>query len=414
MGRPLRVLHVIPSVGPLRGGPSVMVRTMARGLAHAGLEVHVAATDDNGRGRLGVPHAIPVVEEAVTYHYFPRQTRFYSVSWPLGRWLARHVRDYDLVHVHALFSFAAVPAAYWAARAGVPYVVRPLGTLNRWGMEHRRPWLKRLSFAIIERRILRGAARIHYASEQEQIEAAELGLNPRQAVVPLGIDLTPFAEMPPRGWLRERVPGSAGRPVALFLSRLDPKKGLDLLLAAFARARSRRPDLVLVIAGSGDPGFEQGVRRDAARLGLGDSVYWAGFLSGKEKLAALADADVFVLPSYSENFGVAVVEAMAAGLPVVISDRVGIYREVAAARAGLVVPCEQEAVAEAVLQLTLDAGLRDALGTRGRELARSRFSLEAMTDGLIAMYGGVLGASHRADEKVAWRASARWTRWGQR
>src|SRR6185436_15853567 len=106
--------------------------------------------------------------------------------------------------------------------------------------------------------------------------------------------------------------------------------GLDLLLAAFASARSRR-DLVLVIAGSGDPGFEQGVRRDATRLGLGESVYWAGFLSGKEKLAALADADVFVLPSYSENFGVAVVEAMAARLPVVISDQVGIHREVAAA-----------------------------------------------------------------------------------
>jgi glycosyltransferase involved in cell wall biosynthesis len=414
MGRPLRVLHVIPSVGPLRGGPSVMVRTMARGLAHAGVEVHVATTDDNGRGRLGVSHAIPVVEEAVTYHYFSRQTRFYGVSWPLGRWLARHVRDYDLVHVHALFSFAAVPAAYWAARAGVPYVVRPLGTLNRWGMEHRRPWLKRLSFAIIERRILRGAARIHYTSEQEQIEAAELGLNRRQAVVPLGIDLTPFAELPPRGWLRERAPGSAGRPVALFLSRLDPKKGLDLLLAAFARARSRKPDLVLVIAGSGDPGFEQGLRRDATRLGLGDSVYWAGFLSGREKLAALADADLFALPSYSENFGIAVVEAMAAGLPVVISDGVGVYREVAAARAGLVVPCEQEALAEALLQLTLDAGLRDEFGTRGRELARSRFSLEAMTDGLIAMYGGVLGTSHRVDEKVAWRASARSTRLGRR
>jgi glycosyltransferase involved in cell wall biosynthesis len=414
MDRPLRVLHVIPSVGPLRGGPSVMVRTMARGLAHAGLEVHVAATDDNGHGRLDVPHAIPVVEDRVAYHFFPRQTRFYGVSWPLSRWLARHVRDYDLVHVHALFSFAAVPAAYWAALAGVPYVVRPLGTLNRWGMEHRRPWLKRLSFATIERRILRGAARIHYTSEQEQIEVVDLGVNRCQAMVPLGIDLTPFAELPPRGWLRERVPGSAGRPVALFLSRLDAKKGLDLLLAGFARARSRRPDLVLVIAGSGEPGFEQGVRRDATRLGLGDNVYWAGFLSDKEKLAALADADIFVLPSYSENFGVAVVEAMAAGLPVVISDRVGIHREVAAARAGLVVPCEPEAVAEAVLQLTLDAGLRDALGTRGRELARSRFSLEAMTDGLIEMYSEVLGASHRADEKVAWPPSARSTRWGQR
>jgi glycosyltransferase involved in cell wall biosynthesis len=398
MVRPLRVLHVIPSVGPLRGGPSVMVRMMARGLAHAGLEVHVAATDDNGHGRLDVPHAFPVVEDGVTYHYFPRQTRFYGVSWPLGRWLAGHVRDYDLVHVHALFSFAAVPAAYWAARAGVPYVVRPLGTLNRWGMEHRRPWLKRLSFAIIERRILQGAARIHYTSEQEQIEAAELGLNRRQAVVPLGIDLAPFAELPPRGWLRQRASGWAGRPVALFLSRLDPKKGLDLLLAAFALARAQRPDLALVIAGSGDASFERGVRRDAARLGLGDSVYWAGFLSGKEKLAALADADLFVLPSYSENFGVAAVEAMAARLPVVISDQVGIHREVAAARAGVVVPCERELLADALLRVASDASLRAELGARAQDLVRRRFSIQAMTAAVATMYEEVLRASHMPGE----------------
>jgi glycosyltransferase involved in cell wall biosynthesis len=375
-----------------------MVRTMARGLAHAGLKVHVAATDDNGRGRLAVPHAIPVVEEAVTYHYFPRQTRFYGVSWPLGRWLARHVRDYDLVHVHALFSFTSVPAAYWAARAGVPYVVRPLGTLNRWGMERRRPWLKRLSFSIIERRILRGAARIHYTSEQERIEAAEVGLNRHQAVVPLGIDLAPFAELPARGWLRQRASGWAGRPVALFLSRLDPKKGLDLLLAAFARARAQRPDLALVIAGSGDAGFERGVRRDATRLGLGDSVYWAGFLSGTEKLAALADADLFVLPSYSENFGVAAVEAMAAGLPVVISDRVGIHREVAAARAGVVVPCERELLADALLRVASDASLRAELGARAQDLVRRRFSIQAMTVAVATMYEEVLGASHMAGE----------------
>ena len=390
MDRPLRVLHVIPSVGPLRGGPSVMVRTMARGLAHAGLEVHVAATDDNGRGRLHVPHATPLLEDEVTYTYFPRQTRFYTFSWPLTRWLACHVRDYDLVHIHALFSYAAAPAAYWAARAGVPYVVRPLGTLNRWGMEHRRPWLKRLSLHLVEHRILRGAARVHYTSQQERVEAVELGVRAPNVVVPLGIDLTPFAQLPPRGWLRERASGLAGRPVALFLSRLDPKKGLDLLLDGFARARVQRPDLGLVIAGSGDPGFEQGLHRDATRLGLGDSVYWAGFLSGKEKLAALADADLFVLPSYSENFGAAVVEAMAAGLPIVISDRVGIYREVVAARAGLVVPCEQEALADAVLRLAADSALRGELGARGRDLAGRRFSIAAMTDNLLGMYGDVL------------------------
>src|SRR5438445_624243 len=129
----MKVLHVIPSVGPLRGGPSVMLHTMARGLSQAGVTVDVATTDDNGPERLNVETAQPLEEDRVTYRYFPRQTRFYTFSWPLTRWLAKHVCDYDVVHIHALFSYAAVPAAYWASRYTVPYVVRPLGVLNRWG-----------------------------------------------------------------------------------------------------------------------------------------------------------------------------------------------------------------------------------------------------------------------------------------
>ena len=120
LANPIRVLHVIPSVGPLRGGPSVTMRLMARGLARAGCEVHVATTDDDGPGRLEVPLGVPVVDEGVTYRHFRRQTRFYGFSWPLTRWLARHVRDYDLVHAHALFSYATLPAAHYARRPACP------------------------------------------------------------------------------------------------------------------------------------------------------------------------------------------------------------------------------------------------------------------------------------------------------
>src|SRR5437762_2322947 len=130
-----KVLHVIPSVGPLRGGPSEVIRTMVRGLAETGLEVHVATTDDNGRGRLDVPLGVPVPEDGATYWYFSRQTRFYNFSWPVSRWLAGHVQQYDLVHIHALFSYTTLPAAVYSRRLGVPYIIRPLGTLNRWGMQ---------------------------------------------------------------------------------------------------------------------------------------------------------------------------------------------------------------------------------------------------------------------------------------
>src|SRR2546422_889665 len=100
----------------LRGGPSVLVRTLASGLSRAGIETHIATTDDNGPERLRVPLGVPVVQEGVTYWYFSRQTRFYTFSWPLAHWLARHIPEFDLVHIHALFSFAALPAAFWANR----------------------------------------------------------------------------------------------------------------------------------------------------------------------------------------------------------------------------------------------------------------------------------------------------------
>jgi glycosyltransferase involved in cell wall biosynthesis len=392
----LQVLHVIPSVGPLRGGPSIMVQTMARGLTGAGVAVHVATTDDNGRERLDVPLGLPVGEEGVTYWYFPRQTRLYTFSWPLSRWLAQHVRDYDLVHIHALFSYAAMPAAFWCRRHGIPYVVRPLGTLNRWGLRHRHPWLKKLSLCLVERRILSGAAVVHYTSEQERLEAAELGLVDRSVVIPNAVDM---ASMPSGSWsgrFRARYPQLAGRLILLFLSRLDAKKGLDLLLPAFERVRRQHPSAVLVLAGSGEPALVEKLQHEATCLSIDADLLWTGFLSGAEKWAALADADLFVLPSYSENFGVAVVEAMACGLPVIVSDQVGIQQEIAAAQAGLVVRCEVEALSAACGQLLGDAELRAVLGRNGQALARQEFTLEAVTTRLVELYTKLARSPMRA------------------
>ena len=386
MARPTRVLHVIPSVAPVRGGPSAAVRTMTRGLARAGLDVHVATTDDGGPDRLSMPLDVPVVRDGVTYWYFRRQARAYTLSWPLFGWLGRHLAGYDLVHAHALFSWAPTAAAYWADRARVPYIVRPLGTLGRWGMRHRRRWLKRLSFRLLERRIVARAARVHYTSEQERLEAAELGVTGGGSVVPLGTDLGAFERLPPRGWLAERAPHLAGRPVVLFMSRIDPKKGLDLVIGALSALGRGDVKVVLVVAGTGTPECEAALRREAARRGVAGDIVWTGFLEGREKLAALADADLFVLPSYSENFGLAVVEAMACGVPVVISDRVGIHREVVAAGAGRVVPCEATALAGAIDRMVKDPNSKARHGARGRRLVRERFSMDAMTAGLIRMY----------------------------
>ena len=366
----------------------MVIRAMARGQAACGLEVHVATTDDNGPGRLPQPGRAPLMEAGVCYWVFRRQTRFYTFSWPLTRWLLKRVADFDIVHIHALFSFASVIAAVCARRRGIPYIIRPLGTLNRWGMHKRHPRLKRLSFRFIESRILKEAAGVQYTSQQEALEARQLGVDHGPLIVPNPVDLP--AHIPEPGAFRAAHPHLRnGAALVLFLSRLDPKKGLDLLLAAFSRVRENHPGATLVIAGDGDPAFVARLKQDGERLGLGASTIWTGFLQGEEKLAVLADADVFVLPSYSENFGVAIVEAMAAGLPVIVSDQVGIHREVAASRAGLVVPCSERELAEALQRMITDRAFRAAAGRNGQKLA-ARFSTKSVSHQLLKVYGEVV------------------------
>ena len=283
-----------------------------------------------------------------------------------------------------------MPAAFYAARYGVPYLVRPLGTLNRYGMHQRRPWLKQLSFQLIERRIIEHATLIHYTSEQERMEAAELGVDHPSVVIPNPVELPTTAQMQRKGQFRQQHPWLAERTLLLFLSRLDPKKGLDLLLPAFAQLKSTHPDVALVIAGDGEATFVAGLQSQARQLGIALDIVWTGFVENEAKQAVLADADIFVLPSYSENFGNVVVEAMAYGLPVVISDQVGIHQEIVHHGSGLATRCDRDDVSLALHQLVADHELRQHMGARGVNLASTRFSLQATTAQIIDLYTEVV------------------------
>ena len=387
----MKILHVIPTFAKSDGGPTLALHNMCQGLSQHRVEIHVCTTDGDSQGwRQAVPLNQPVKQYGATVWYFKRQTRFYTASWPLTRWLASQIKDYDLIHIHCLFSYAALPAAFYATRYHVPYIVRPLGTLSRWGMTHRRPLLKRLSFALIEKRILENAALIHYTSEQEQAEASALGVNTPSVVIPHGVELGMFDALPDPQTFRSQYPALDGKYVLLFLGRLHPVKGVELLLTAFRQLQDRYPNSVLVLAGEGARDYVAALRAQVASLGLTDAVVWTGFISGPQKLAALAAADAFVAPSFLESFGMSVVEAMAAGLPIVITDRVSIHHEVRQADAGLVVPCKANAMSTALLRLAHSAELCRQMGVNGRHLAHDRFSLQTMARSLIVMYEEVL------------------------
>lgn len=381
--RTLRVLHVIPSVSQSSGGPSKAIGQMEQVLAASGVEVVTITTDDDGNAaRLTVETGTAIACNGATRFYFPRQTLAYKASMPMLRWLRREVPGFDLVHVHALFSFAPVAAAWIARNAGVPYIIRPLGVLNHYGMEHRRSRLKALSIRLVEGGLLRNAAAVHFTADQERDEASALGIPMHSAVVPLGIESMPAASAE----LFLTAHPALGDRRLLFLSRVDPKKNIEVLLQAVAQARRSVAGLSLIICGDGEAAYLARLKKLSKDLGLQDCVAWAGHVDGALKASAFAAAELFVLPSFSENFGIAAVEALSAGLPCVLGEGVAVASRIDQAGAGVAVAPTADAVARAITTMLGDPALLAQASANARELAATEYSLDAMGRGLLAMY----------------------------
>ncbi len=394
----LRALHVIPSISPRHGGPSVALQLIERALTGVNVEVVVATTDDDGpRDRLPVPLGIQHGPPGSQRIYFRKLTEFYKYSGGLVAWLSKNVSAFDLVHVHGLFSHASVAGAAAARRHGVPYIIRPLGSLNLYGMSARRPLLKRLSLRWIEGPLLSAAAAVHFTSTLERLEAEKAGVRCRAVTLPLGLDLAPFESLPGPEPFLASWPQAAGRTMILFLSRLDPKKGLDLLLRAFVDVKRNDARAFLVIAGAGDRAFVADLQLLAESLGIARDILWVGHLGEREKLAALGAASCFVLPSYSENFGIAAAEALAAGLPTVLTEGVGIAPEVRRAAAGVVVDADAGQIATALIRVSSDDALRISLTENARRLARQSYSQNAMGNALRDLYERVASEARSAN-----------------
>ncbi|MBL9116053.1 MAG: glycosyltransferase [Verrucomicrobiaceae bacterium] len=348
---------------------------MAAALRARGVQVDVATTDDDGPGR----RTDQVLGATVV---FPKQIEFYKFSFPMLRWLWRNVKSYDVVHIHALFSFSSTAAA-WAARwRRIPYVLRPLGVLNHYGMKQRRPLLKRLSSWLLEGPILKHAAAMHYTSRAEQIEAEANGALAEGAVIPLGVPApSQEVDVDVRS-LFLRFPEIESRERILFLSRLDAKKGLDCLIEAMKIVQLKHPRAMLLIAGKGDPSYEDQMRA----LAQGMSVSWLGHVDGALKEAIFQTAHLFVLPSHSENFGIAAVEAMMRGVPSILSSGVAVADELASA--GACVKCSLDAteIAEKICMMLADDGARASLGEAGRKAVEERFSVNTMGASLDELY----------------------------
>lgn len=383
----MRVLHVIPSVSFAHGGPSHAIRKIEKVLISRGVQVETATTDDDGPGRRFAHGDMAVDDSGAIRHYFPKRSEFYKVAPAFARWFFTHAGDYDVIHIHALFSFTSIAAAWSARRAGVPYIIRPLGTLAAYGRTRRRPWLKRMSLRWIEGPLLRDAAAVHFTSEHEQREAEECGVPMRGVVIPLGIETQAVSD---DSLVRSRFAALQGANYLLYLSRLDPKKNVEGLLRAFALCHTQWPNTKLLIAGTGAPDYVASLVALASGLGLDEQVIWAGHIEGDLKASALAGAQMFVLPSFSENFGIAAAEALMAGLPCLLGHGVAIATDVVQAGAGVAVATDPGAIAAGIgTVLAASMTEHDCMSANAAALARDKFSVDAMGRNLMALYESV-------------------------
>jgi glycosyltransferase involved in cell wall biosynthesis len=391
----MRILHVIPSLAMRHGGPPKAAQELCRELARLGHEVTIYTTNLDGNQRLDIAVDQPIRgEDGVVRWYFATQrSGLYGVSMSLIRALRSTIRNFDVVHIHTLYRFTSTVAAHYCRSYGVPYILRPHGTLDPF-LYYRHRSRKRVYEALFETRNLKGAAAVHFTANEEMRLAQSLGLEFRGVVVPLGVDIELPAD---RTQLRERFyrefPQTREKKVILFLSRLNFKKGLDLLAKAYGMVARTRPDVHLLLAGPDDEGYGSKVRQWLNDEGVLDRATFAGMLSGDHKAGAIAAAEIFVLPSYSENFGFAVVEALAAGLPAIISNKVNIWREVSDAHAGMIVNCNADELARAMSTLLNDAELRRSLGAAGKLLVAEKFNWPTVAAKMTAVYRDAISRS---------------------
>jgi glycosyltransferase involved in cell wall biosynthesis len=380
----MKILHLTATLDPEAGGPAEGVRQSALALAALGHHVETASLDapdasflaafranfalpvaalGPGRGKFGrTPHAVP--------------------------WLLEHGPRFDAVIVNGLWQYHGFAAWQALRQAGVRYYVFPHGMLDPWfkrtyPIKHLKKWAY---WPWAEYRVLRDAQAVLFTTEEERILARQSFwlYRAREKVVSYGTGKPPGDLARHADAFRAAYPELAGRRIVLFLGRIHPKKGCDLLIRAFADVAHELPETQLVFAGPGGDDVMASLRAVAERSGVADRITWTGMLQGELKWGALSASDVFALPSHQENFGIAVVEAMACALPVLISDKVNIWREVAADGAGFVVPDTLEGTVRNLRRwFALDGGERASMRKKAQAAFLARFTVEAHTRRLL-------------------------------
>ncbi len=388
----MKVLHVCPYMHPAAGGPPVVVEQLCAHQAKVGWASSVISTSlycgDDGRALQGD------LSRMIDATILPcEKFRYWGGASRVRETLGKGVKDADIVHLHTLWHPFNGLARSLCAKFQRPYVLMPHGMLDPYALGVR-AWRKRAYLAIVEGRNLRQAERLIFTSPIEDRLARQMlpWLGPAD-VIPLGADPPSSLDRTAALQLfRERFPQTAGRRLVIHLGRIHPKKGIERVLAVLPSLIAKHPDILFIIAGSGDAQYVEGLREIVRQASLEGYVMFSGLLLGDVKWGALLASELFVLPSHQENFAIAVGEAMHMGLPVVISDQVNIHPLITDAGAGSVVAAGSmpDALGAALGAILGNPNDRRNMGQRARKYAEAAFVWKSAARATIATYESVL------------------------
>lgn len=394
----MKVLHVIPSISPALGGPTQVVLNLVKALRDCGVDAEIVTTNDNRFNVLDVPInqliQYPLEEnlnQSVPIWFLPRFSppmKEFIFSAAMTRWLWQHIHNYDILDNHYLFSYASTCAGAIARRKGIPYTVRTIGQLTPWALAQSR-LKKRVYTSLIERRNLNNAAVVHCTSQGEAKDVQKFGIKSPTVTLPLGVN-QPVNYPEAKLKLRQKYAIETEKPIVLFLSRLHYVKRPDLLIQALEKLTAEKHEFHLILAGCGESEYINYLKSLVASVGLTACTSFAGFVTGEDKNLLLQGADMFVLPSFSENFGIAIAEAMAVGIPVIITPEIQIAPSIAEAEAGLVVEGEVNALTAAIEKLLTSPKLRQQLGENGKQFVRSNYSWSTIAKNLSSVYSAII------------------------
>ena len=364
------------------GGPPKIIFDHTEVVLRYGHQVDILSPISPGETAYPVPNGARLILCQRT----PGISRFFrEFSTELYRYLQQHAHEYDVIHCHGLWHFGTL-APFMIDRT-VAKVITIHGVLDRW-VYARHNWKKQVMDTLAQKAYLRRADLVQINNTDEQADVLRyLGHpHPNVVMIPNGVKMSDFATLPPKNQFRQKFNLPTNKKLVLFMSRLNAKKGLDLLLPGFRDYVKMHPDTVLALAG-GDDGYEATARQFITEHNLGDSIRLVGMLTGDDKKAALADADLFTLPSYSEGFSMAVLEAMAAGTPALVSDRVGFGETIRQHEAaGLLSNLTAGSVTEGLETLLSNDQLRQRVARNATALVRSKYDIDIVAKQLLDEY----------------------------